>query len=481
VYLELNHVCLKAFREGSRAELPLERGPDGRLTSACREKLASGLRAFVNKKPLQPRPRAYCALNATGVSLRRLALPASAKEEFEKVLRLRIEAEFPLSPDELAWGYLALETGMAAKREVLVAAVKREVVEDYRELLAACDLDPVFTLAALARNFICPQPGGSHALLDAGGARPEWVVFDKGVPTALRVLPAPAEVSLLDSVPKAPGADTSGRMIYLTGAGNELAAELARRLGGSSICVPLAFETGASVAILGLKKAVEQNGAAQLLMLEQHGKPATGGFHAAGPGTKTWLARAAILLCLALLLPYAEALIMKPLLAGKLSALKADKSRLATIDRELDFLQSLKQSQPPYLDALFLVAKSAPSGTRFDSLTMDRQGLVSLHGVMQNGQQVTDFRSKLVGSGFFSNVSVPDQTPTPDRQKVNLRMTAQWKPPAALAGLAIGPTPEEIEQARTNKDAAGPGGMPSGIMSAMPPGMMPPGMTLPGR
>jgi hypothetical protein len=124
----------------------------------------------------------------------------------------------------------------------------------------------------------------------------------------------------------------------------------------------------------------------------------------------------------------------------------------------------LKQSQPPYLDALFVMAKSAPQGTRFDSLTMDRRGEISMHGVMQNGAQVTDFRAKLIASGFFSNVSVEEQSPTPDRQRVNLRMIAQWKPAAARNSLAFGPTASEIEQAKTNRDATGGGGFPPGMM-----------------
>jgi hypothetical protein len=116
------------------------------------------------------------------------------------------------------------------------------------------------------------------------------------------------------------------------------------------------------------------------------------------------------------------------------------------------------------LDALFVLAKSAPPGARFDALTMDKRGEISFHGVMQNGMQVTDFRSKLIASGFFSIVTVEEQTPTPDRQRVNLRMTALWKSADARAGLTIGPTADEIKQAKAGKDNGGGGGMPPGMM-----------------
>jgi hypothetical protein len=63
--------------------------------------------------------------------------------------------------------------------------------------------------------------------------------------------------------------------------------------------------------------------------------------------------------------------------------------------------------------------------------------------------------------------------PTPDRQKVNVRISAQWKPATARNGLAIGPTPEEIERAKTNKPAAGGGPLAGGFPAGMPPMMMP--------
>jgi Tfp pilus assembly protein PilN len=399
--------------------------------------------------------------------LRRLSLPATAKEKFDQVLRLQIEAEFPLAPDELAWGYQALPTsGTAAKQEVLVAAVKREVIEEYRGVLTACGLEPVFTLAALARNFLCPQPSGTHALLDIGSQRLELVIFEKGIPTAIRLLPAGAEASLPEAIARAAGANWNREKIYLTGMNEAQVAQLAQRLNGAGECVPLPVTSGTCAAILGLKISVEQTNGATLLLLQNRAKPVAGRFNVSSAELKPWLAAAAILVGLLLLLPFAEAVVLKPFLSRKLAALQSEKGRLATIDHELEFLQSLKQNQPPYLDALFVFAKSAPPGTRFDSLNMDKRGEVSLHGLMQNSTQVTDFRAKLIASGFFSIVTVEEQSPTPDRQRVNLRMTAQWKPAEARTGLTVGPTADEIQQAKTNHDAGagGGGGFPPGMM-----------------
>ena len=468
VYIEITQTLLRALKENDGIELPLERDAKGKLTAACRADLISRLAKFVNHKSWQPRPRAFCAIGANGVSLRKISLPNSAKDDFQKLLLLQIESEFPLPPEQLACGWRQTESYGAAKRNVLVAAVKKEVVEEYAGLLASCGLNPMFTLAGLARNYLCPQSSGSHAILEIGRTQCELTMFENGEPVALRVL------SSADVVAKALGTNWNGNKVFVFDAENETAR---LNLPG---CEPVKIEAGAgrSSATLGLKKSLEQNGGAPWLILQIKAKPAAGKIDFSQPEVKKWLKRATILLMLLLALPYAEALLLKPFLAHRLAKLNTEKVRLTTIDRELEFLQVLKQSQPPYLDALYVFAKSSPPNAKIESLTMNRRGEMSLRGSMQNGQAVTDFRSKLIASGFFSSVAVEEQAPTPDRQKVNVRMTIQWKPAADLARLAIGPSPDEIERAKTNLLAqAGGGGFPGMMPMGMP--MMPGGMPMP--
>jgi hypothetical protein len=224
-----------------------------------------------------------------------------------------------------------------------------------------------------------------------------------------------------------------------------------------------------STTILGLRKLAEENGGAGLLRLQ--GNATSEVAEDQTESLRKWAVLAGVLALGLLVWPYAEALLMKPVLKRKFSALTTDIGRLAIIDRELEFMQFLKQNQPPYLDALFVFSKAAPPGTRVDSMTMNRRGEVSVRGSARDGQQVADFRSKLIASGFFSSVTLEEQTPTPDRQKVNIRMTATWKPSAERALLSVGPTADEIEKARTNKEAQAMGGMPMGMPDGMMPGM----------
>jgi hypothetical protein len=162
--------------------------------------------------------------------------------------------------------------------------------------------------------------------------------------------------------------------------------------------------------------------------------------------------------------PYAEAIVLKPFLQRKLAALEADRGRLATIDQELDFLKFLKQNQPPYLDAIYLLARSAPRGTRLENISMGRHQEISLRLKLGNSQQVTDFRSKLIDSGWFANVVVEEQAGTPDRH-VGVRMTAALKPAESRKPITREPPGKKT-------DNSSPGDEPDFAIPMMPEPMM---------
>jgi type IV pilus assembly PilM-like protein len=482
IYIEISHGWLKALRENDGLDVPLERAANGQLTAACKETLAQSLHKFLERKGWQPRARAVCAIPANGVSLRRMALPSAARDEFPKLIRMQIETEFPLPPDELAWGYRSLGSlpanGAASRQELLVAAVKKDRIDEYAGVLFAAGLTPVFTPAALARAYLCPQPLASCALIDVGQTQLELVTFENGVPVTLRVFSWGTE-KRLDALAKA--IDVKAGKVYVTGSigsPKELIADLRSKFGLSCEQLDTASGTGQSAAVLGLKRASEQNVSPALLLIQTAAKPSSiGSFKFSQPPVpKKWAVRVAALLAALLILPYAEALLLKGHLSKKLAAIKSGQGKLSTIDHEYDLLQNLKLNGPPYLDALYLFAKSAPQGARFESTSMNRRGDISLRGTMQNAQQVTDFRAKLIDSGFFDRVTVEEQVPTPDRQKVNIRITAQWKPVEKRLGLAIGPTHDEIEKAKTNTVGQGNspmrGGMPPGMPAGMPADVM---------
>ena len=539
VFLEIGQSSLKALKGEEGLELPLERTPSGGLTKACREKLIARLQGFLKKEVWQPRFRAYCAIGARGVSVRRLTIPATSKENLKRVLALQIEREFPLSPDALAWGYRQIgsadnpvdrsSNNPGAKQEVLVVAVKKEIVEEYAEVLSECGVVPTFTVAALARRHAWQGPPQTCALLDVGRDSAELITFENGMPLAVCVLPwggesvtraiadqlgtsrdeaeqlklrlaqnhsVAAEPSqkiqaaidaAVNSLAGAINSHWTGQRVFLSGRSAQLrdfAPRLARRLGNGTQCELLDPDPGQgrSAAVLGLRVATGKGKESPLVTL--HSVPIHGSAALARQVPWKWAALAVGLAIFSLAWPYLEAPWLKGRLSKRLKAIQADRGRLVTIDRDLDFLRSLKQDQPPYLDALFLLAKAAPPGTKVDSLSMNRRGDLTFRGSMKDGQQVVAFRSKLIDSGFFSSVAVEEQAPTPDRQKVAVRIAAQWKPANDRQSLLIGPTAEEIEKAKNRPKDPPPGAFPPmdmGSPGAMP--MMPPrpgGSRMPG-
>jgi len=443
VYVEIGQDSLKMLDGEDGLELSLDRLENGRLNPICAERLVQSLRVFLKKYNWRPGVRAFCAIGARGVSMRRLTLPASSKEELQRLLPLQIEREFPLLPEELAWGYRPLSpervsgNGAPTTQELLVVAVKREVIEDYTDVLSGCGLDPVFTLGAWARSSLCAEPPQSYAVLDVGRNQSELITFDNGVASAIRILPWGSEgirralesKQDLDTVVRSIQPQWLGQMLYLTGTdANEIAPRLAKAFGSAVECKPIELESGEgrSAAILGLKKSCETNDNSLPLTLEL--QKTKNGAGATRPFQWKWAALAGLLAISSLGLRYAEAFLQQPRLAKRLAAMKAYRESLPKIDRELSFLQYLKTNQPPYLEPIFAMANGAPAGTRIESLSMNRRGDLSLRASMKDSQQVVQLRSKLIESGLFSSVVVEEQTPSADRQKIVVRIMGEWKP-----------------------------------------------------
>ena len=430
VYIEISQDSLKALIGDDGLELPLERLENQRLHPACGEKITAGLREFLQKHGARPGQRAFCAIGARGVLLRRMTLPAAPKEELQRLLLLQIEREFPLAPDELAWGYRVLGQGSSKTQELVVVAVKKEVVQEYADLLAASGLNSEFTLGALARSSLAPRPPASCAVLELGRHDSELITFEHGAPGSIRVLPwgGSSDGAEFESWAKAVQSSGVGQKLYLSGESarlNDLAPQLAKALGVECERIEVPSGAGRSAAILGLKKSCEDGGAPPLRLRLQ---PSAGTTEIiTRPTHWKWAALAGLLILFSLSLRYAEAFVQRSRLARKISESKSYRDQLPQVDRELSFLQYLKTNQPPYLDPLFVMANASPGGARIESLSMNRRGDLALRASMRDSQQVGDFRSKLINSGFFSTVVVEEQTPTPDKQKIVVRITGQWK------------------------------------------------------
>ena len=107
-----------------------------------------------------------------------------------------------------------------------------------------------------------------------------------------------------------------------------------------------------------------------------------------------------------------------------------------------------------------------------ENLSMGRHQDVSLRLKLNNSEQVTEFRSKLVESGWFNNIVVEDQTPGMDR-RVSVRMTASLKPAESRKALPVEPlgTKKPGDEPRFAMPTPGPmrvGPMPEPSLAPVP-------------
>lgn len=498
VWLEVTSRSLHVQHGGAARTWRLERGPGGALTESCRKTIGGELAAFVDRKPWQPRREARCLLPAGGVTLRRWKVPKAEEDETRRVLSLQIESELPLAPDELAWGWRKVgESG--ALQDVLVAAARRSSVAEMALLLEECGLAPLFTLSALARaGSVAPRSpgGGGEAWLDVGPDHSEWLALDGMGPVRLRALPwgeqtlvrewmssagvasdvaerwlgrVLTEPGPLDD-PGKPGWDAAvqalagsipgpvpGGRIRVTGrlaGAPAFLASLAEKLG-RGVVVESGERGGDRAAPSGIRRLREDTeGRTQEpgLWLAAKVQEAPTVLSQATP--RKWAVVAGVLLLGLLLMPYIEAMVFLPGLASRVAAVQARQDRLQWIDRQADFLRHLKQNQAPYMEALLVLGKTLSPGNRMESMNLNRKGEMALRVSMRQPQEVTEFRTKLTESGFFTSVVIEEQSPTPDRQKIQVRISAQIKPLNLRQGLAI--------LAVTNSVGPNPGGAPSG-------------------
>ena len=522
VWAEVTLGILRVEHGGRSRDWALDRLASGALTEACRSRLVEELSGFLERKPWQPKGEVRCALPAAGVTLRRWKVPRGAEDETRKVLMLQIEAEIPLVPEDLPWGWMKLgEVG--AMQEVVVAAVRKRSIEEYAEVFASCGLVPKFTLSALirARALVArPIARGGEAWLEVGSEQSEWLVLDEAGPQRLRVIPW-GERSIvrawmerqgvsedvargwLDRIVHDPKAlEEAGRVgweaavqalgqslpspmpvgqIHLTGRlgsvpgfGPSLEAGLIRqwepeapgtaevgRVNGRSVSVVVESASGglgAGIGVLqGMREAMERAPHQEGLWLATVVEESSAVM--AQPAPRRWAVAAGLLLVGLLSTPYLEALMLYPGVAKRVASIRERQDSLKTIDRQSDFLRYLRQNQTPHLETLIVLGKTIPPGSKLESLNLNRKGEMSLRITVRQPQDAPSFRTKLTDSGFFSSVVIEEQSPAPDRQKVQVRISAQILPANQRQGLKIlegDPAPES----KPGATPPGPAGAP---------------------
>ncbi|HAB14821.1 MAG TPA: hypothetical protein DCE44_00060, partial [Verrucomicrobiales bacterium] len=190
VAAELRPTSFHARSGDDGVDLPVERSADGRITAESAASILTAVKNLVGGKSWLSRVKITCAIGSRGLILRPLTIPAAPSAEVPRLLQLQIESEFPLPPEALAWGWIPLPTASTpGRQDVLVAAVKKEVVEELTALFKPIAADLVITPATLARVALVPADAPAFAIVDVAPTQCELTLREIEAAPSVRLLP----------------------------------------------------------------------------------------------------------------------------------------------------------------------------------------------------------------------------------------------------------------------------------------------------
>ena len=456
VALDLRPESLSVSTGDRKTVIPLERDERGLVAPSSRERVTRELVMLLGASSLSEkgvrRRLALCTLSARGVSLRRIVLPGGAAsaarstDETHRMVALQLEAELPLPPDQMAWGAApAAATNGTAPPSQIVSIVRREAVAEIDQLLRGVGLDPWFCLGALVALQRIPALEPHCALLDLSRSPAELLVVEEGAPKDIRTLPWRADAASDDAtveatalqlsrlveaaLPETKGGHNGSRSplpLYLRGACDampQLIAVLQCLLPGAALR-PL--ETGAGNGDdLAALRSIDPAGIASLPFIRVAEDKPEQARRSPRREQLGALAPLAGLLLLSVFLGGVEPALRRRDLEAQLAARGSASS--PALDNEIALLETVAARGAPALEALASIAAAAPSGVRVDLFTVSRAGELSVRGRAPSASAIGELRQRLQASGRFNAVAVDEETPRPEKNEVEFRLTAQCR------------------------------------------------------
>ncbi len=132
------------------------------------------------------------ALPGAGAATHRLSFPYSDQRRLEQTIGFEVEGQIPFDLAEVRYDYEVLAQksgrgGAAARTDVLVGVIRREIVSGLLEGLSALGLDPrVLTLPGLALQQLPLPILGADVILDLGHTRIGLLARENGRPSFVR-------------------------------------------------------------------------------------------------------------------------------------------------------------------------------------------------------------------------------------------------------------------------------------------------------
>ncbi len=216
--LDLSDLSIKLVwldREGKKDSLvsfgsvPLAQGSvvDGEIVNAdaVRDAIVKLLKMSGPKK-LKTR-KVMCSLPETKAFLRVIKLPAMAEDEVKEAIKWEIEANIPLTLDQVYYDYQVLDFTLTQdkKLNVLVVAVARSVVDQFQAVLESAGLEVVgleTESIAQARSLLPEEKEKNTTLIvDIGDRRSSFLISVGSTPCFTSSVPLSSQM-ITDAISK---------------------------------------------------------------------------------------------------------------------------------------------------------------------------------------------------------------------------------------------------------------------------------------
>ncbi len=130
--------------------------------------------------------RTVAGISGQSVFLRFVRLPPVPKRQMDQIIRYEAQQQVPFPIEEVRWDYQVLSALAQDEREVVLVAVKNEIIEQLSDQLERAGLHPVLVdasiLAVTNALSYCQtiHPGTSSLILDIGGKSTHMIIADRG-------------------------------------------------------------------------------------------------------------------------------------------------------------------------------------------------------------------------------------------------------------------------------------------------------------
>lgn len=173
----------------------------GKVVESIKGLLKSGTAKKINSK------KVICSLPESKAFVRIINIPKMSQDEAEEAVKWEMEASMPMALDEVYFDWQFLEEAEGKTQRVLTAAVSKEIVDDWMDVLALSGLD-VFGLEiesiATIRSLVGKDAKKEDIFLivDLGSSRTSFIISEGTVPYFTSSIPFSSE-GINDAIKKA--------------------------------------------------------------------------------------------------------------------------------------------------------------------------------------------------------------------------------------------------------------------------------------